>query len=108
MKKTQVGEYNDQHYSLFRCFRCKLHGSDIYKDETVFAPENIQLLVLTKIDEKALMDIGTGMHEQERTELGLKIHAAIRRHSKRFKTIKVELDKSRIFHCLLTQTVFSA
>lgn len=107
MKKTQVGEYNDQH-SLFRWFRCKLHGSDICRDETVFSPENIQLLVLTKIDEKALMDIGTGMHEQERAELGLKIHAAIRRHSKRFKTVVVELDKSRIFHCLLTRTVFSA
>lgn len=106
MKKTQVGEYNDQH-SLFRWFRCKLHGSDIYKDETAFGPANIQLLLLTKIDEKTLVDIETGMHEQERAELGFKIHAAIRRHSKRFKTVKIELDTSSIFHFLLTWTIFS-
>lgn len=59
MKKTQIGDYTDEH-SLFKWFRCKLHCSDIYEDRTVFAPENLQLSVLTEIDEKALMDIGLG------------------------------------------------
>lgn len=59
VKKTQVGDCKDEH-SLLKWFRCKLHCSDIYKDKTIFALENVQLSVLNEIDEKALMDIRPG------------------------------------------------
>lgn len=103
VRKTQAGDSKDEH-SLLKWLGASCTVQTFTKTKPPLLRE-YAIISLKWNWWKGPDGYWTRTHEQEGAD-GLKFHASMRLHSSYLIFVKEKTGKNRIFHCLLTWTIF--